>query len=117
MSPYQKSTSDGKVAGGRSKSANGSCPDRQLPLQNDGEPTFVQPTAQGQLLGLIGKRRYRRSVVESGPRFKAQSELQDNLTWRTPHIAPALPAGRPSELASALQYPNTLQKLEIAIVG
>ena len=33
------------------------------------------------------------------------------------HIAPAIPAGRPSELASALQYPNTLQKLEIANVG
>ena len=49
--------------------------------------------------------------------LNAQSELQKNLTWRTPHIAPAIPAGRPSELASALQYPNALRKLEIASVG
>ena len=30
---------------------------------------------------------------------------------------PAIPAGWPSELASALQYPNTLRKLEITSVG
>ena len=43
-----------------------SIPDRQLPLQNYGKPTFVQPTAQGQLLGLIGKGRDGEKVVASG---------------------------------------------------
>ena len=39
-------------------SAFGSCPDRLLPLQNNGKPPFVQSTAQAQLLGSIGKGRY-----------------------------------------------------------
>ena len=43
-----------------------SCPDRQLPLQIYGKPTFVQLTAQGQLLGLLGKGRYGGKVVVSG---------------------------------------------------
>ena len=47
-------------------SAIGSCPERQLPLQNYGKPTFVQPTAQGQLLCSIGKGRYGGKVVVSG---------------------------------------------------
>ena len=47
-------------------SAIGSCPERQLPLQNYGKPTFVQPTAQGQLLCSIGKGRYGGKVVEIG---------------------------------------------------
>ena len=34
-----------------------SCPERQLLLQNYGKPTFLQPTAQGQLLGSTGKGR------------------------------------------------------------
>ena len=46
-------------------SAIGSCPERQLPLQNYGKPTFVQPTAKGQLLCSIGKGRYGGKVVVS----------------------------------------------------
>ena len=42
----------------RPMSAFGSCPDRLLPLQNNGKPPFVQSTAQAQLLGSIGKGRY-----------------------------------------------------------
>jgi len=40
-----------------------SIPDRLFPLQNCGKPTFVQPTAQGQLLGSIGKGPYGWKVV------------------------------------------------------
>ena len=43
-----------------------SLPDRQLLLQNYGKPTFVQPTAQWQLLGSIGKGRCRGNVREFG---------------------------------------------------
>ena len=47
-------------------SAIGSCPEKQLPSLNYGKPTFVQPTAQGQLLGSIGKGRCGGKGVESG---------------------------------------------------
>ena len=43
-----------------------SCPEGQLPLQNYGKPTFVQPIARGQLLGSIGKGRYGGKVGVSG---------------------------------------------------
>ena len=41
-----------------------SSPDRQLPLQNYGKPTFVQPTTEGQLLGSIGKGSHVGNIVE-----------------------------------------------------
>lgn len=55
-----------RKTGGARTSVLLSCPERQLPLQNYGKPTFVQPTAQGQLLGSIGKWRYGGKGVESG---------------------------------------------------
>ena len=60
-----------------------SIPDRQLPLQNYGKLNFVQPTAQGQLLGSIGKGRYDVKVVDSGMsaigRQLAKADLTDEF--------------------------------------
>lgn len=59
-----------------------SCPEGQLPLQNYGKPTFVQPIAQGQLLGSIGKGRYGEKVGGTGPSDCGASGLR-NLGRRT----------------------------------
>ena len=56
-------------------SALSSCPEGQLPLQNYVKPTFVQPTAPGQLLGSIGKGRYGGKVVERRRRSKPATPL------------------------------------------
>ena len=56
-------------------SAKLSCPDRQVSLQNYGKPTFIQPTAQGQLLGWIGNGRYGGNVVESGRAASDQGKV------------------------------------------
>ena len=55
----------GRVDCCRLTSAIGSLSDRQLPLQNFGKPTFVQPTAQGELLDSIEKGRDGGKVVEN----------------------------------------------------
>ena len=61
----------------------GSIPERQLPLQNYGKPTFVQPTAQRQLLGSIGKECFGGKVVESGPAgFDDSSVTADGRSHR-----------------------------------
>ena len=56
-------------------SAMFSCPEKQLPLQNYSKPTFVQPTAQGQLMSSIGKGRYDGKVVASGHRGQSRERV------------------------------------------
>ena len=61
-----------------------SCPEWQLPLQNYGKPTYVQPTAQGQLLGSIGKGRHGGKGVEGACCYWAVTRVPDSLDGNGP---------------------------------
>ena len=64
------------------------------------------------LVSPVGAFALTKPALEADSNGSADAALAARHTHRPRH-----PAGRPSELASALQYPNTLQKLEIASVG
>ena len=64
-----------------------------VPLQNYGKPTFIQSTAQGQLLGSIGKERYGGKVVEGCP-FRICASILDAPLMSEGLISSCSPPGR-----------------------